>query len=378
MNGPMRRVALGLFLAFLVLALDVTYWQIIAADRLREHPQNARAQLARSGRERGQIISSDTVVLATSVPDPSDPRYYVREYPHGPLYAHTVGFSSPLFGDSGLERSQAGVLTSGRDLTVSGIINALVGEDRRARSIQITLNHRLQRTAARALGSRYGALVAIEPTTGRLLALASSPTFDPNFLIGAEAATVWNALGRDPSRPLQNRATGRWLPGDLLPADAITGIPSGPDTSSESAFSLALRTAAVATGGQPMRPYVVARVFDRDSQLESETEPIPFAQRLSGEEVATLRDSMDVLEIDSARFGPIRGLGASGTDRDPYDRQRIWFVGFLPLGQPAIAVAVVIESVAASGSRGTGTAEAASIGRAVMVAWLDQQSPLGR
>ena len=377
MNGPMRRVALGLFLAFLVLALDVTYWQIIAADRLRQHPQNPRTQLTNSGRERGQIISSDTAVLARSVPDPSDPRYYIREYPHGPLYAHTVGFSSRLFGDSGLESSQAGVLTTGRDLTVSGIINSLVGEDRRARSIQITLNHRLQRTAARALGSRYGAVVAIEPETGRVLALVSSPSFDPNFLIGAEAATVWAALGRDPSRPLQNRTTGRLLPSELLPETLVTAIPDGADTGTESAFSLAFRTAAVATGGQPMNPYVVARVFDRDSRLVSETELEPFTHRLSGEEVAVLRDRMDVLEVESARFGEIRGLGESGIDRDPYDRQRIWFVGFLPLGQPTIAVAVVIESVAASGTRGSGTAEAASIGRAVMVAWLDQQSPVG-
>lgn len=378
MNGPMRRVALGLFLAFLVLALDVTYWQIIAADRLRQHPQNARTQLARFGRERGQIISSDTTVLARSVPDPSDPRYHVREYPHGPLYAHTVGFSSRLLGDSGLESSQAGVLVSGRDLTVSGIINALVGEDRRARSIQVTLDHRLQRTAARALGSRYGAVVAIEPATGRLLALVSSPSFDPNFLVGSEAGNVWNALGGDPSRPLQNRATGRPVPGNLLPEDLVTGVPGGPDPGTESAFSLAFRTAAVATGGQPMQPYVVARIFDPDSQIVSETEPSQFAQRLSSEEVAVLRDSMEMLEVDSAPFGQISGLGASGTRRDPDDRQRIWFVGFLPLGQPAIAVAVVIESVATSGAGDTGTAEAASIGRAVMVAWLDQQSPLGR
>ena len=378
MNGPMRRVALGLFLTFLVLVLDVTYWQIIAADRLRQHPQNARAQLTYYGRERGQIISSDTAVLARSVPDPSDPRYYVREYPHGPLYAHTVGFSSWLFGDSGLESSEAGVLTSGRDLTVSGIINTLVGEDRRTHSIQITLNHRLQRTAARALGSRYGALVAIEPATGRLLALVSSPSFDPNFLIGAEAATAWKALGQDPARPLENRATGRWLPGNLLAEDLSTGIPDGSSTRTESAFSLALRTAAVATGGLPMEPYVVARVFDRDSQLTSETEPIPLAQGLDNEDVAALRDSMDVLVIDSARFGQINGLGEAGTDRDLYDRQRIWFVGFLPLGQPAIALAVVIESVATNGSGGTGTAEAASIGRAVMGAWLDQQNPLGQ
>ena len=69
MNGPMRRVSLGLFIAFLVLALDVTYWQTIAAEGLREDPRNSRVMLTRSGRQRGQIISADTEVLARSVPE---------------------------------------------------------------------------------------------------------------------------------------------------------------------------------------------------------------------------------------------------------------------------------------------------------------------
>ncbi len=377
MNRPIRRVALGLFLVFLILIVDLTYWQTIAADPLRQHPMNPRPRLALSGRQRGQIISSDTEVLARSVSNPADPRRSVRQYPHGALYAHTVGFSSPLLGDSGLEGSEAEVLASGRDLTVSGLIETLLGEDRRARSIQITLNHRLQRTAARALGDRYGAVVAIEPSSGQLLALVSSPSFDPGSLIGPEAAAAWERLGQDHSSPLRNRATGRSLPGNLLPEDLRPASLGILDTGNHTALSLAWRTATVAGGGRITKPYVVARVVDPDSTITFEAQPTSLDPPLGGEEVAALRDSMSPLTVESARYGLLHGLGHSGTDTDASGRPRIWFAGFLPLGQPLIAVSVVIEPVAAGLSGDPGTAEVASIGRAVIAAWLDQLEPSG-
>ena len=370
MNGPMRRVALTLFLAFLALVLDITYWQIISADRLREHPQNPRVIITRSGRARGQIISADTTMLARSVPDPSDPRYFIREYPHESLYAHTVGFSSRLFGDSGLEASHATVLTSGRDLTVSGIIGTLLGEDLWARSIQLTMNHRLQQTAARALGDRRGAVVAIEPASGQVLAMVSSPAFDPNSLIGNEAAPAWEALGENNSRPLENRATGRSLPGELLPADLLAALDPDPGSDPGTAFEIALRTAARANGGLLMKPYIVARVFDGDSNLEAETEPVLLDRWFSD---ASLQESMDHVVIDSARFGEIRGTGEAGASQSSGGGRLVWFAGFLPVDQPAIAVAVVIESMGPVAESDTGTAEVASIGRAVMTGWLNLQ-----
>ena len=372
MNGPMRRVSLGLFIAFLVLALDVTYWQTIAAEGLREDPRNSRVMLTRSGRQRGQIISADTEVLARSVPDPSDPRYYVREYPHGSLYAHTVGFSSLLFGDSGIEASYATKLTSGRDLTVSSIINALLGQDLRARSLQLTLNHRLQETAARALGDRRGAVVALEPASGQILAMASSPTFDPNSLIGVDTDPAWEALGEDVARPLENRATGRSLPGEPLPEDPV--LP-GPDPST--ALEIALRTAAIAREGRVMTPYLVARVFDGDSNLESETVPVLHSEPISTADAAVLADRMEQLAIHSARLGEVRGAGETGGGAGPTGRRQVWFSGYVPAGEPLIVVAVVVEPMTEAGANATGASEAASIGRAVIAAWLDHQDQEG-
>lgn len=375
MNGPVRRVALALFVAFFLLALDITYWQIIAADRLRIHPGNPRVLIAQSGRQRGQIISSDTAVLATSVGDPSDPRYYVRDYPYGALYAHTVGFSSRLFGDSGVESSHASVLASRQDLTVSGIINRLLGEDLRPRSLQLTLNHHLQQMTQRALGSRRGAVVAIEPSSGRLLALVSSPTFDPNSLVGPGAATAWEALRADTDLPLVNRATGASLPGELLPPALLEALPPEGDSPPVAALPLGLRAATAAGGGVLMRPHIVARVFDAASNLESETEPVLLAGPADVEAALVLQAGMDPLVVPTRSLGQLSGLGETGSGYTGSGGQAVWFAGFVPAGQPAIVVAVVIESLDPSAEPGIGSAEAASIGRAVMREWLDTQGP---
>ena len=373
MNGPMRRVALGLFVGFFLLALDITYWQAIAAERLRVHPHNPRVLIAQSGRQRGQIISSDTAVLATSVADPSDPRYYVRDYPYGSLYAHTVGFSSRLFGDSGVEASHASVLVSRQDLTVSGIINRLLGEDLRPRSLQLTLNHHLQQMAQRALGSRRGAIVALEPSSGRLLALVSSPTFNPNSLVGSGAAAEWETLRTDADRPLVNRATGTSLPEGSAPAAFLESRPPEGDAEPVAAFSLGLRAATAAGGGLLMRPHIVARVFDAASNLESETEPVALTGPVDVEEALGIQAGMDPLAIPTETLGRLSGLGETGSGYTRAGGQAVWFAGFVPTGQPAIVVAVVIESLDPSAEPGIGSADAVSIGRAVMREWLDMR-----
>ncbi len=211
MNGPIRRAALVLLAAFLALAATATYWQVFAADRLRDDPRNDRALLARTGRQRGSISSSEGLILAHSVREPDESRRFRRRYPQDDLYAHTVGFSS-LFGDYGLEESYAGQLASGRDFTVSGALNALLGQDTRARSLQLTLHHGLTRAAASALGGRTGAAAALDPRTGAVLALASSPRFDANAVVGPGADAAWGELSADPARPLVNRATGATYP----------------------------------------------------------------------------------------------------------------------------------------------------------------------
>ncbi len=367
MNGPIRRVVLVLGVVFLVLVVDLTYWQAIAADRLRENPRNPRVELTRSGRERGEILSADAVVLARSVPDPLDPGAYRREYLYGSVYAHVVGFSSALFGDRGVEAAHASLLRSRRDLTTSGIINALLGDDLRPRSIQLTLYHELQATAARALGDRRGAVVALDPATGQVLAMVSSPSFNPNSLVGTNAAVVWDALTESTDGPLDNRAIAGSLPELLTSEGTITLDEMDP----LSALGIASRVAAAGQDGLMMRPYLTAGVFDADSSQVSRTDPEPMADTFGYEAALSLYGESSPVAVGGAsQDRPPEAVGNSGVTETSAGEPAGWFFGVWPATRPTIVVAVVVYSDGPGGG-GPSRAAAASVGRAVLAAWIE-------
>lgn len=212
MNGPIRRLALGLFAGMLVLLGAVSWVQAVQADTYRSDPRNARQAIAQAGKERGIIVSSDGTILAESVPNQEDPRRFDRVHPEGPLYAHTVGYTSSLVGDAGLEAAYVEELRSRRDLTLSDIVSAILGRELRPRSLRLTLDSGLQRIAWEALGERAGAVVALDPSTGAILAAVSRPSFDPVLLEGPEAAENWDMLLEDPDRPLADRVTREVYP----------------------------------------------------------------------------------------------------------------------------------------------------------------------
>jgi peptidoglycan glycosyltransferase len=210
-NRPLRRLAAIVFVAFAVLIAGATYAQVLAGPGYRDDARNTRAVLDDARRERGAIVSADGVLVAVSVADPTDARSFRRQYPEGPTYAHVVGVAATLLADRGLEAELAETLESGRDATISGLLSALSGDDARARSVRITIDHRLQQAAALALAEQPGAIVALDPTTGAIRAMVSSPTFDPNGLIGL-STELGNALEADPGRPLLNRAIQETYP----------------------------------------------------------------------------------------------------------------------------------------------------------------------
>jgi len=229
MNGPVRHVALTVFAVFAVMILMLTWIQAVDADRYRDDPRNLRTVAARAGSERGVIISADGVVIAESVADPEDPRAFRRFYPEGSLYAHTVGYDSLLFGDTGLEESRAAELTSDRDATLSGVMSALFGDDLRPRGLRLTLDHELQSVANEALGDQRGVVIALDPTTGETLAMVSKPDFDPNLLQGPGAGAYGDDLDADPARPLLNRGIREtYAPGSAFKVITTTaGLETG-------------------------------------------------------------------------------------------------------------------------------------------------------
>lgn len=238
MNGPIRRLALGLFAGLAVLLGAVTWVQAVQADTYRSDPRNARQAIAQAGKERGPIVTADGTVVAESVSNEDDPRRFSRVYPEGPLYAHTVGYTSSLVGDGGLEAAYVDELRSRRDLTLSDIVSAILGRELRPRSLRLTLDHRLQQAAWEALGERAGAVVALDPSSGAILASVSRPSFDPSRLQGSEAAESWDELVDDSDRPLADRATREvYPPGStfktVVTATALDVDVANPDTTFE-------------------------------------------------------------------------------------------------------------------------------------------------
>ena len=212
MNRPIRVLAMGIFAVFTVLIAAVTYHQVIVGPEYRDDPRNVRVATGITGRERGTIITADGVVVAVSEPDPDDPLSFRRQYPEGSLYGHTVGFSTLLFGDEGVEDFRSGDLVSNRDATISGVLAALLGGDVRPKGLRLTIEHDLQTVAREALGNQRGAVVAVDPSTGAILAMVSTPDFDPNDLVGGNAALAGDTLTSDPTEPLLNRAIDALYP----------------------------------------------------------------------------------------------------------------------------------------------------------------------
>lgn len=212
MNTALRTAAYTILGAFVVLAASVTYIQVIEGPELRDDPRNPRVIAWRIGRERAPIVSAEGRILALSTPSPDDSTLYQRSYPEGGLYAHTVGYTSVLYGSQGIEETKSTELISNRDATISGVLHGLLGGDTRPRGVRLTLQHALQAEAAEALGNQRGSIVALDPTTGAILAMVTSPTFDPNDLIGLDAFAVGEALEVDPDEPLRDRAIDQTYP----------------------------------------------------------------------------------------------------------------------------------------------------------------------
>lgn len=207
MNGPIRRVAMGVFLCMAVLLAGVTWYQVVRADELRADPRNPRPALAERGKERGLIVTVDGTVVARSVEDPDDPRSFVREYPEGEAFAHVVGYSSFNVGNNALENTYSAQMRSRRDLTISDLVTALLGRDLRPHSLEITVDADLQRAALAALGDNRGAVVALDPRTGAVLASVSAPSYDPESLLGDDASDRWQELLATDGEPTRDRAT---------------------------------------------------------------------------------------------------------------------------------------------------------------------------
>jgi peptidoglycan glycosyltransferase len=249
-NAPLRKLSAVVAVLFLALFASATNIQFVQAGSLNAAPGNARTLYKQYSRERGPIVAGKTV-LATSKPV-GDLYRYLRKYPSGPLYSPVTGYYGTVFGSAtGVEAAEASYLNGTADqLFYRRISDLLTGRQPKGASVELTINPAVQQAAWDALGDQRGAVVALDPKTGAILAMVSKPSFDPNLLSNhnrAQADRAYKQLLADPARPLDNRAiagrlyppgstfklvtsaaalsTGQYTPDTLVPGPAELDLP---------------------------------------------------------------------------------------------------------------------------------------------------------
>ncbi len=227
-GGNVLRTGIALVTAFAVLAVGAGWWQVVEAQRLSRSADNPAVIAVARRALRGPIVDRDGRWLARSSRDRNGEA--TREYRDDTI-SHVVGYASRQFGTAGLERTYNAELLglAGSD-PFDGLLDKFGAGSRDPLGLRLTLDLRLQRAAVAGLGRDRGAVVMLDPTTGEILALASTPTYDASAIADpATAATTFEALRGDTSNPLLPRATlGRYVPGSVFKiVTAIAGLNTG-------------------------------------------------------------------------------------------------------------------------------------------------------
>ena len=216
MNTPLRRVALAIMTMIVLLLANATYVQVIKADDYRADPRNARILIEEYSRQRGQIVTEGTPLALSTETDNSQLRFQ-RQYAEGPVFAPVTGYYSVLYGAGGMEKVHDSVLNGSDDLLfVRRLSDLVTGRDLRGGNVVLTINQRAQRAAYEAMTAKgfRGAVVAMRPDTGEILAMVSTPSFDPNRLASPEPKAqqqAWNEFNAG-DRPIANRTVRETYP----------------------------------------------------------------------------------------------------------------------------------------------------------------------
>lgn len=482
MTRELRRLSIVMLFMFIALFAATSWIQVVDADALAQNDNNQRTRLDSYEIQRGSIIIDGTNV-ATSVP--SDDRYqFQRVYADAGMWAPVTGyFNAALDSRTGIEQAMNADLSgTGSSAFFSEIERILSGQPQTGFSVELSLDATAQKAAYDALGGLEGAVVAIEPSTGRILAMVSTPSFDTNLLAthDANAAnTTYDQLVQDPLKPLSNRAiagdlnppgstfklviaaaayaSGDFTPDSTLPNPASYTLPGssnrvsnawggtcgdgetvtiaeairlscnipmaelavklGDDAIREMAekfgynqsfetplastassypralddaqtaltgfgqgqvtatpLQVAMISAGIANDGMVMNPHMVDQVIGNDLSVVRSYDDTEFGRALEPDVADEVTDAM-VASVSTgaaqgARIDGIDVAGKTGTAENGNRPHTLWFTGFAPADDPAVAVAVVVEDGGGQGQSGSGDTIAAPIAKKVIEAVL--------
>lgn len=214
MSKQIGRLAAFTLVLFGILFVNLNLIALVQADDLANHDANRRLLIREYQIDRGAIVVGEEAI-ARSVETEGDLRY-LREYPQGELYAHLTGYYSFILGRSGLERAlNEDLIGQPMEVLAQNLGDLLFARDRAGNTVELTIVPEAQQAAADGLEGRVGAVVALDPRSGAVLASYANPSFDPGPLSTHDPAGIreaWEPLRDDPARPLVNRAISETYP----------------------------------------------------------------------------------------------------------------------------------------------------------------------
>lgn len=240
MNRQIKILGAVIMIAYIALFAKLNQIQVFQASDYNDRPENTRAQRRDFNRPRGDIVSADGVILATSEERRADLRYQ-RVYPEGDLYAHLTGYYSFLLGSTGVERTYNAELTGRTTSLQVHQLSGLFSDTSSEGDVVLTVRSDVQTVARDSLNGLVGSVVALDPRTGGVLAMYSNPTYDPNLIstnVTDDAEAVKSLLDAAPQKPLLSRAyQDRFFPGSTFKVvTATAGLTSGKVTETEPTY----------------------------------------------------------------------------------------------------------------------------------------------
>jgi peptidoglycan glycosyltransferase len=243
MSHQIRRVATVMLVLFGVLFINLNVIQLLRGEDLVNNPANRRLLEREYEIERGEILVGEDEIVRSEETDGE--LKYLRRYLEPETYAHLTGFYSFVLGRAGLERALNEILTGTSTAALAeNLTELLIGRDEEGNTVRLTIDAAVQQAARDALGGREGAVVALDPRSGAVLASYSNPSYDPNALSSHDANAIldaWGGLQDDPAQPLLDRVTrGYYPPGSTFKlVDAAAALEQGlqPSTALENRAS---------------------------------------------------------------------------------------------------------------------------------------------
>ncbi|EFA22350.1 peptidoglycan D,D-transpeptidase FtsI family protein [Bifidobacterium gallicum] len=216
MNKYLRQIFTAVVVLFVILGISSSIIMTVRSNNLAHDARNVRSLYASYGSNRGSILAADGTVIAKSDPT-NDSFKYQRIYSDGSMYAPITGyFSVAQLADRGIEASRDALLTGESDaLFWQRFVTTFTGEANQGASIETSIDPGIQSVAYNMLKDSDGAAVAIEPSTGRILAMVSTPSYDPNSLAmhsTGQASQAYSQLANEAANPMLNRTINELYP----------------------------------------------------------------------------------------------------------------------------------------------------------------------